>query len=130
MTAPVLGTPALAVEFAAPMPGLSPHTSFSLEPIAGADGLYALRAADADLRLFLLDADGDDGYAPSIPAAVRADIGAEHDDDLRILVVANPGDDGVYVNLRAPIVVHRGTGRATQAILEDQAYPVRALLGS
>ncbi|WP_091233962.1 flagellar assembly protein FliW [Microbacterium sp. 3J1] len=136
MTTPATAAAASAasgapVDFASPMPGLSPYTAFRLEGIEGAEGLYALRAADADVRLFLLDAgSGGYGYEPQIPDVVRAEIGAEHEADARIFVVANPGGDGVYLNLRAPIVIHRDTGRAAQVILEDQSYPIRALLGA
>ena len=125
-------TTAFAVEFAAPMPGLAPYTAFALESIAGVAGLYALRATDVDVRLFLLDAhSGEYGYEyePSIPAAVRDEIGASDRSEIRVFVVANPSDEGVYINLRAPILIHARTGRAAQVILEDQAYPIRALLG-
>lgn len=118
------------VEFTSPMHGLAPHTTFTLEHIAGADGLYALRATDADVRLFVVEAPFvDRSYAPQVPASVRAEIGASAGDALQVLVVANPGDDGVHVNLRAPIVVHPASGRAVQVILEDQRYPIRSLLG-
>lgn len=124
------GTAALDVEFASPMPGLSPHTAFTLDRIDGAEGLHALRATDADVRLFLLDPlSGDYGYEPSIPEEVRAQIGAADESEIRVFVVANPSADGVYINLRAPILVHAESGRAVQAILEDQRYPIRALLG-
>lgn len=129
------------VEFTAPLPGLGPHTSFTLDGIDGAEGLYALRAASDTLRLFVLDteagdyglagADGlseDGGYRPPLGAGIRAQIGAADESEVQVFVVANPADDGVYLNLRAPIVVHRGTGRATQVILDDQKYPLRALL--
>lgn len=124
-------TAALHVDFASPMPGLSPHTAFTLEQIPGAEGLHALRATDADVRLFLLDPlSGDYGYEPIIPVDVRAAIGAEDDSEVRVFVVANPSADGVYINLRAPILIHAESGRAVQAILEDQRYPIRALLGA
>lgn len=118
-----------AVEFAFPMPGLSPYTAFSLDPIPGADGLYALRAIGADVRLFLLDPDFSDyGYEPRIPSELRAELGADDETRLRVLVVANPADDGVYVNLRAPIVLHPDTSRAAQVILDDESYPIRVRL--
>ncbi|WEK59939.1 MAG: flagellar assembly protein FliW [Candidatus Microbacterium colombiense] len=121
---------AVAVEFASALPGLSPYTAFALEPISGAEGLFALRSVDADVRLFLLDtATVDRGYAPRLPAGVRLEIGAADDEALLLFVVANPSDDGVHVNLRAPIVIRPETGRAVQVILEDQDYPIRALLG-
>lgn len=129
MTTITASASATAVEFAAPMPGLSPYTAFSLEPIPGAAGLYALRAVDADVRLFLLDPDFSDyGYEPRIPTEVRTELGGDEDTALRVLVVANPADDGVYVNLRAPIVLHPVTARAAQVILDDESYPIRVRL--
>lgn len=131
MTATTAEATGFAVEFTTPMPGLSPYRTFTLEQIAGAEGLYALRAADADVRLFLLDPlSGDYGYAPALPADARSELGASDDSEIRVFVVANPADDGVYINLRAPVLVHRETGRAAQVILDDQAYPIRALLGA
>lgn len=129
MTATSADPTAVAIEFTAAMPGLDPHTGFRLAGIAGAEGLYALRAVDADVRLFLLDAARvDRAYAPRIPAGIREEIGATETDVLRTFVIANPAEDGVHVNLRAPIVVHPDTGRAAQVILDDQDYPIRALL--
>nr|WP_236571206.1 flagellar assembly protein FliW [Microbacterium hydrocarbonoxydans] len=123
-------TQTVEVEFAAPMPGLSPHTAFRLEPLEGADGLYALRAVGADLRLFLFDPrPAGFGYDPVLSAGDRAEIGAVEADDVRVFVVANPADDGVYLNLRAPVIVHPQSGRAAQVILDDQDYPIRALIG-
>lgn len=124
------GSLAVELEFAAPMPGLSPHTAYRLEPLDGADGLYALRAVGADLRLFLLDPrPAGLGYAPVFSAGDRGEIGAAEAGDIRVFVVANPTDDGVYLNLRAPVIVHARSGRAAQVILDDQDYPIRALIG-
>lgn len=118
-----------AVEFVSPMPGLAPHTAFTLVRIGEGSGLYALRAADADVRLFLLDPrTGSYGYAPSIPADARALIGAADDAEVALFVIANPSSEGIRVNLKAPVLIHLDTGRATQIILDDPAYPVRALL--
>lgn len=120
----------VAIEFTTAMPGLSPYTAFRLLSIDRVEGLYALRAVDADVRLFLLEAASvDSEYAPRIPAGIRTEIGATDADELRLLVIANPSDDGVHVNLRAPIVVHPPSGRAVQVIFDDQEYPIRALLG-
>lgn len=129
MTTITTGAPDTVVEFASPMPGLSPYTAFSLESIPGAEGLYALRAVGADVRLFLLDPDFSDyDYEPRIPAEVRAELGADDEAAVRVLVVANPADDGVFVNLRAPIVMHPITARAAQVILDDDSYPIRVRL--
>lgn len=124
------GTTPASVTFAAPMPGLHPYTDFSLQAVDGAAGLFALRSLEADVRLFLLDtSDGPGEYQPRLPPVALDEIGAAGVDDVRVLVVANPADDGIHLNLRAPLVVHRQTGRALQVILDDQDYPLRARLG-
>lgn len=120
---------AAVVEFASPPFGLAPLTSFTLDRIDGAEGLYALRARSEAVRLFVLDVlSGDFGYRPQLTDGIRDLIGAARDSDVRVFVVANPADGGVCVNLRAPIVIHRETGCAAQVILDDQSYPLRAPL--
>jgi flagellar assembly factor FliW len=120
-----------AVAFIAPPPGLAPHTDFDLSPVDGAEGLFALSAReDADLRLFLVDprtvlAD----YAPELTDEQASQLALAEPDDALLLVVANPGSDGVHVNLLAPVVVNTATGAAAQVILDGQDYPVRAPLG-
>lgn len=119
---------ALEVEFAGGLPGLPPYTAFRLEPVAGAAGLYALRSVGGEVRLFVIDAPGDGEYAPHLGPDALAQVGAASTDEVRILLVANPAAEGVYLNLRAPIVIHEGRG--TQVILDDQNYPIRVLLGA
>ena len=48
----------------------------------------------------------------------------------RVFVVANPSDDGVFVNLRAPVLLNPRTGAAVQVIFDDASYPLRARLGA
>ncbi|MBS0023319.1 flagellar assembly protein FliW [Microbacterium paraoxydans] len=120
-----------ALTFTAPPPGLAPHVDFSLAPIDGADGLFALRAvADEALRLYLVDPSTVlSEYAPTLSDAQVDDLALGSPDDALVLVVAHPSAEGVSVNLLAPVVVNRTTGAAAQVILEDQDYPVRAPLG-
>lgn len=120
-----------ALQFVAPPPGLAPHTEFVLSPVDGADGLFALRAvADADLRVFLVDpAVSLPGYAPVLTDEQAQALALDSADDALVLVVANPGADGVHVNLLAPVVVNTATGAAAQVILEGQDLPLRAPLG-
>lgn len=118
------------VDFVSPLPGLHPHTSFALDRIQGAEGLYALRSTDETVRLFLLEpACAGYSYEPPLPDGVRKELGAGDPSEMRLFVVANPGESGVTLNLRAPILIHGESGRAVQIILEDQRFPVRALLG-
>lgn len=118
------------VDFTTAPPGLAPHTAFTLHRVDGAEGLYALHSAVGSVRLFLLDPQsGDYGYRPRLTRGMLAEIGASEESDVRVFVVVNPADDGVYLNLRAPVLLHRQSGRAAQIIFDDQSYPVRALLG-
>lgn len=117
--------------FVASPPGLAPHTEFSLDPVDGADGLFTMRAVESEhLRLFLVDPGVVvDGYAPVLTDAQTAELALTSPDDALLLVVARPVDDGVTVNLMAPVVVNRGTGAAAQLILEDQDFPLQVALG-
>ncbi|MFJ4037753.1 flagellar assembly protein FliW [Microbacterium sp. NPDC090007] len=120
----------LDVEFVRSLPGLGPVTSFRLDRIEGADGLYALRAVAEQLRLFLVDAAvAASGYSPPVTDEMADEVGAPAD-ELRVFVVANPSDEGVTLNLRAPVLIDVQSGRASQVILDDTSYPLRALLGS
>lgn len=120
-----------ALTFLAPPPGLAPHVDFALAPVDGADGLFAMRAVDdAELRLYLVDPRSVlNDYAPTLTDEQAQGLALESADDALILVVAHPGADGVSVNLLAPVIVNRTTGVASQVILEDQDYPLRAPLG-
>lgn len=120
-----------ALTFLAPPPGLAPHVDFALAPVDGADGLFAMRAVDdADLRLYLVDPSSVlSEYAPTLSDEQAESLALTTADDALILVVAHPGADGVSVNLLAPVIVNRATGAASQVILEDQDYPLRAPLG-
>ncbi|MFB7894215.1 flagellar assembly protein FliW [Microbacterium sp. NPDC056044] len=119
------------LSFVAPPPGLAPHTEFELDPVAGVDGLFAMRAAEAgDLRLYLVDPGTViDDYAPELSAAQADELALTSPDDAMLLVVARPADAGVTVNLMAPVVINRTTGAAAQVILENQDFPLRAPLG-
>lgn len=118
-----------ALTFAEPMPGLAPHTDYTLDAVDGAVGLYSLRpGAQPGTRLFLLDAAVYmPDYNPDIDGPCR-DIGLDSAEAARVLLVASPADTGTTVNLMAPVLVNETTGASTQAIL-GQGWPVRAELG-
>lgn len=120
-----------ALSFLAPPPGLAPHVDFALAPVDGADGLFSMRAVqDPELRLYLVDPQTVlSEYAPILTDEQADGLALGSADDALILVVAHPAADGVSVNLLAPVIVNRTTGAASQVILEDQDYPLRAPLG-
>ena len=120
-----------ALSFVTPPPGFAPHTEFALEAVAGADGLFTMQAAHQhELRVYLVDPQTVlAGYAPTLTDDQVAALALDGPDDAFVLVVAHPTDEGVSVNLLAPVVVNRATGTAAQLILEDQDYPLRTMLG-
>ncbi|WP_243230532.1 flagellar assembly protein FliW [Microbacterium sp. CIAB417] len=121
----------VALSFVSPPPGLAPHTDFALTAIDEAEGLFALRAvAVPDLRLYVVDPRTViAGYEPVLTDEQVADLGLHAPEDAMLLVVAHPATAGVSVNLLAPVVVNRTTGRAAQVILDGQDYDVRTPLG-
>ncbi|PZF59618.1 flagellar assembly protein FliW [Curtobacterium sp. MCSS17_008] len=119
----------MSIDLTFPVPpfGLSPAPVFTLAPVDGADGLFALSGGDA--RLYLLDAAVHlPDYAPELTDEQAATIGLTDPAEAMLLVVANPGDTGTTVNLLAPVVVHARTAVGAQFILEDQDLPLRAEL--
>lgn len=121
-------TPTLT--FTAPPPGLAPHVEFSIDDVAGAPGLHALRAAtDANVRLFVVEASMYvPDYAPAFTDEHLSDVGAGARGDASVLVVTTLGDDGPVVNLLAPVLVNPATGAASQVILDGSDWPLRARL--
>jgi len=112
-----------ALTFVSSPPGFEPLLDFTLDDIGGASGLYSLRAAGGDARLFVLDAGV---FLPDYNPEISNEQGAELDlatgDDAMVLVVANPGGAETTVNLLAPIVVNSVTGRCAQVILDGQRW--------
>lgn len=115
--------------FEEPLPGLAPHTAYTLDAVDSADGLFSLQPAEApEVRLFLLEASTYvPSYTPDVSAVCRR-IGLDPSERPRILVVATPGSDGTTVNLAAPVLVNDTDGRAVQAVLEG--WPLRAPLAA
>jgi len=107
------------------LPGLPGRSSYRLDTVPDAEGLFTLRSLDGpETRLFVVDpAVYLPAYEPQLPADPS---GAEH----RTLVVVHPpaGDEPATANLLAPIVVDVATGVAVQTVL-DGDWPLRAPLG-
>lgn len=128
MDTPVANLP---VAFTAPMPGFEDLHDFSLRSVEGAPGLYALEAASSPVRLFLADAAVfAPSYAPPIPAAALEALDLPESEVPQVLIVLNHAPGSTTVNLMAPLVLNRGTGRCTQLVLDGRDYPLRAELNS
>lgn len=119
------------VTFTAPMPGFENVHDFTLRSVEGANGLIALEAGSAAVRLFLADAAVfAPSYAPPITAAALEALELEPGEAPQLLVVLNHSPGSTTVNLMAPIVLNPGTRRCTQLVLDGRDYPLRADLGS
>ncbi len=121
-----------AVRFLVPPPGLEPLAEFDLAPVAGAEGLYTLTAAERpEIRLFTIDAERHlPGYSPELPDDRAADLGISRPEEALLLAVVTPSPEGSTVNLLAPVIVNRQTGAGLQLVLDDDALPVRAELAA
>jgi flagellar assembly factor FliW len=128
MDTPVASLP---VTFTAPMPGFEDLHDFTLRSVEGAAGLYALEAGSSPVRLFLADAAVfAPSYAPPIPAASLEALQLDDREAPQVLIVLNHAPGATTVNLMAPIVLNRSSGRCTQLVLDGREYPLRAELNS
>jgi flagellar assembly factor FliW len=128
----------IALTFTVAPFGLEPLSAFVLSPIEHTNGLFALVGTGTtdtgveDPRLFLLDAAVHlPSYAPELSDVQASSIGLDSAADAMLLVVANAGsgsDQGMTVNLLAPVVVNARTGVGAQFILDGQDLPLRAEL--
>ncbi|PZE29802.1 flagellar assembly protein FliW [Curtobacterium sp. MCBD17_028] len=125
----------IPLTFTVPPFGLEPLTSFTLQEVTGAEGLFALAghgttaAGTDDPRLFVLDAAVHlPDYAPVITEEQTALLDLRDAREAMLLVVANPAESGTTVNLLAPVIVNARTGIGAQLILEGQDHPLRAVL--
>ncbi|MBM6623469.1 flagellar assembly protein FliW [Micrococcaceae bacterium RIT802] len=118
--------------FAAPLPGLTNLTEFTLEPVQDAVGLYSLDSATSpDIRFFVLDAATHlPDYTPRFSAEQLALVGSPAKQQLSVLTMVNTSDREATVNLLAPVLVNPETGACAQVILEGQDWPLRSPLGA
>ncbi|MEZ5218344.1 MAG: flagellar assembly protein FliW [Ilumatobacteraceae bacterium] len=67
------------------------------------------------------------GYEPDLPEAEleRISITGPEDVELYVVVTLTPERTTVFLNLAAPIVVHRTERLARQVILDRQGWPLR-----
>jgi flagellar assembly factor FliW len=63
-------------------------------------------------------------YRPRLSDELLEAIGVRPEEEPQVLVVARPGDTATTVNLLAPVLLNRDTGRCSQVILSDQNWPV------
>jgi flagellar assembly factor FliW len=118
------------LQFTAPLLGLGDEVEFALTQVDDVPGLYRLAGEHVQLHVIDPDAFLED-YSPAVDAAELRRIGEVEDPAAYAMFVVTRLDAGApSANLMAPIIVHRGTGRAAQVILADDRYPVAAPLAA
>lgn len=139
MPTATVATTATPVTMIEPMAGFDADVDFTLSAIDEAGMLQSLRSVrDPQLRFVLSPAEVffasyRDSLTDIIAAPVADALGIEPAGaQLQMYVMLTIGTSlaDTTANLRAPLVVDRGTGRAVQVILDDDALPLRQPLPS
>ncbi|MCF6509329.1 flagellar assembly protein FliW [Blastococcus sp. MG754426] len=125
--------PVQVLSFTEPVPGFPGYRDYVLVAGDGSGLLFWLQAVAPDGPRFLAVPAGEffPGYAPVVPAAVRAELGLADVADARVYcLVSVPGGDvaEATANLRAPVVVAPATHRARQVVQTDGSLPLRRRL--
>jgi flagellar assembly factor FliW len=124
----MIAAPPRTLRFEVSPPGLAPLHDFTLDPVDGAPGLFAMRAdPEVGLRLFLIEPDQYlPSYNPEFTEEQVEPVGGPA--SATVFVVATLDGGEPVVNLLAPILVNHEDGRAAQVILDSGDWPLRARL--
>jgi flagellar assembly factor FliW len=125
--------PVQVLSFAESLPGFPAHHDYVLVPGDAAGLLFWLQSVAVEGPRFLAVPAREffPGYAPVVPAKVRAELGLADLADARVLCLVSVPDGDVAeatANLRAPVVVAPATGRARQVVQSDGSLPLRRRL--
>lgn len=112
------------------LPGFPEARRFALVSEGGDDRFQWLACLDdpelafvvTDPQLFFPD------YAPKLGKAHLRALGAEEAAEVVFLAIANLSGDVPRLNLAAPLVVHPGSRRAAQTVLDDPELSVAEAL--
>ena len=116
-----------------PLPGFPRHRDYVLVAADASGLLRWLQSVDPQgPRLLVVPpAPFVPDYAPRLPGAALAELGLGTPAEAELYCVVTVPDGDVHAataNLRAPLVVHPGTGRARQVVLSEGGHPIRHAL--
>jgi flagellar assembly factor FliW len=120
------------LHFVEPLPGFDGLAEFTLTAIDDRGLLYSLRSVqERGLRFVLTPAESFfPDYRPNLTPVVSDALGAAAltDVELMLILTISSGLVDATANMRAPIVVAPGTGRAMQVVLDDDTLAMNRRL--
>jgi flagellar assembly factor FliW len=111
--------------------GFTAETRFTLLRFGETKLAYLQSLNTPELALSVVDAAvfGADYPIPPAPSlAQEAGLGTTADVAVLVAVAQRPGDERLYANLLAPIVVDAESRRAAQVVLDPERYSTNALV--
>jgi flagellar assembly factor FliW len=129
-SAPAPAAAVRSITVTEPLPGFPRHRDYVLVAADATGLLRWLQSVDPEGPRFLVvpPAPFVPEYAPRLPGAALTELGlgSPGEAELFCLVTVPDGDvRAATANLRAPLVVHPGTGRARQVVLTEGGHPIR-----
>lgn len=122
------------IELVSDLPGFPGLRRFVLVQIDSNGLLFDFRSLDdPDVRFVVVPSVAFfPEYAPEIDEVTISQLEIESPDQAWLLLIVTVGDsrDDSTANLRAPLVINRTTRAASQVVLADDIYPLRASLRS
>ena len=121
------------VNLTEPLPGFPGHRDYVLVAADATGLLRWLQSVDPTGPRFLVVPPGPfvPEYAPRLPGATLTELGLAAATEAELFCVVTVPDGDVLAataNLRAPVVVNPGTGRARQVVLTEGGHPIRHAL--
>ncbi|MNM64344.1 Flagellar assembly factor FliW [compost metagenome] len=112
-------------KFEAGIPGVSDISEYALLPMHGTS-FFLLHALEEEVSFFLLPVqEAVVDYSFQITDDIIELLALNSPDDVGVMVVVNIQEEGLYVNLLAPVLLSPYSHKGCQYIIKDQKLPVR-----
>lgn len=118
------------IAFPSGLPGFEQERRFVLISAPGFEPVQCLQSVDGPSPSFLVVDPRRvlDGYRTRLNQSDLTRLGATDDTALLWLAIVTVGDDGMYANLRAPVVINPARMLGFQLVPSDSLYPLRHAL--
>lgn len=117
-------------ELGSPLPGFEKSSRYALLSFAEFQPFAWFQSIDeADVCLPVVDPwRYFPDYQPNLCHETLGSLGLEEDSEIAVYCVVSPHENGLCLNLLAPLVLHQARQRAEQIILEDSDYSLAQLM--